>query len=619
MSTRTAPSIPDDAPFSTEQKAWLNGMFAGLYSTQEVDPAAMGGAAGDGAAAAPTGTVTVLYGTQTGNAEGLARRTTDAAEEQGFQTECSGLDSYDVADLAEDDFVLIVTSTYGDGDMPDNAQLFWDELSSDDAPALDGLQYSVLALGDSSYPDFCAAGKNVDRRLEELGAERFAPRVDCDVDYEDPFEEWLETVLEELMDRAADGDGVPAGRSGDGAVQTPSVSPSGDGAAPAEENVEVAESGPSYSKNNPFPATLLTSRVLNDEGSNKETRHVEISLAGSGLSYEVGDAMGIVPSNCPRLVDDFIDALGFSGGEIVPGSGGEEICLREALLSHYEIGSNVPTDLLETVAAITGDDELEALLDPDARDERQEFLWGRGVIDFVTDYPEVDWNPAEFVDLLRPLTPRLYSIASSPELHPNTLHTTVAAVRYSAYGRSRKGVCSTFLADRLQPGTSVPVYLQPNNHFGLPDEPARPMIMVGPGTGIAPFRAFLQERRAHDAPGKNWLFFGEQHEDTDFLYEDELTGMVEGGTLDRLDTAFSRDQDEKVYVQHRMLEQSDRLFGWLEEGAAFYVCGDRTHMAKDVDAALHRIVQEEGDLSEDEAEDYVRTLKKEGRYERDVY
>jgi sulfite reductase (NADPH) flavoprotein alpha-component len=615
MSTQTAPRIPDDAPFSGEQKAWLNGMFAGLYSTQDVDPAAMGGAAGDGAPAAPATTVTVLYGTQTGNAEGLARRTTDAAKEQGLNAECEGLGSYDVADLADDDYVLIVTSTYGDGDMPDNAALFWDELSSDDAPALDGVQFSVLALGDKSYPDFCAAGKNFDRRLEELGAERVAERVDCDIDYEDPFEEWLDTVMDELTDRI-DAD-ASAGAQGDGAMQTPSVSPSGDG-APTADDVEVSESTSSYSKNNPFSATLLENRLLTDGDSNKETRHVEVSLAGSGLDYEVGDAMGVVPSNCPTLVKDLLDALGFRGTEVVPGSDGTEVCLREALLSHYEIGSEVPTDLLDTVAERTGDEELQALLGSEARDEREEFLWGRGVIDFVVEYP-VDWDPDEFVELLRPLTPRLYSIASSPELYPNTIHTTVGAVRYNSYGRNRKGVCSTFLADRIQPGANVPIYLQPNNNFGVPEEDERPMIMVGPGTGIAPFRAFLQERRATDADGKNWLFFGEQHEDSDFLYENDLKDMEQEGTLDRLDTAFSRDQDEKVYVQHRMLEHSDRLFGWLEEGAAFYVCGDRTHMAKDVDAALHRIVQDEGDMSEDEAENYVQTLKKEGRYERDVY
>ncbi len=607
--TQTAPHIPDNAPFTPEQKAYLNGMFAGLYSTQEVDES-LAGDGGDGAGDDTT-TISVLYGTQTGNAEGLANRTTDALAEQGLNAECTGLGSYDAADLANEEYVLVVTSTYGDGEMPDNAQIFWDELSSDDAPSLDGLQYSVLALGDTSYPDFCQAGKDIDARLEELGGERFAERVDCDVDYEDPFEEWLETVMDELGELL----GEEADVSGDGAMESTGM-PSGDG-APA--NPEAAAAAATYSEDNPFPATLLKSRVMNDEGSNKETRHVEISLAGSGMSYEVGDAMGVVPSNCPQLVDDFIEALGFSGTEFVPGSSGEEVPLREALLSHYEIGADVPNDLLETVATMSSDEEVATVVEEADRDEREEFLWGRGVIDFVTDYPDVDWDPEEFVEQLRPLTPRLYSIASSPEVYPNAIHTTVAAVRYDAYGRDRKGVCSTFLADRVQPGASVPIYLQPNNHFGLPEEPERPIIMVGPGTGIAPFRAFLQERRANDAPGENWLFFGEQHEDSDFLYEEELKEMAENDTLDHLSTAWSRDQDEKEYVQHKMLEASDELFGWLEDGAFFYVCGDREYMADDVDQALHTIIEEEGDMSAEEAEDYVQTLKKEGRYQRDVY
>lgn len=624
MPTQTAPHIPENAPFSTEQRAWLNGMFAGLYSSQDVDPS---GLTGDGAGARTArSTVTVLYGTQTGNAEGLAERAGEVFEENGYAPTVVGMGDVEVEALTDVERLLVVTSTYGEGDMPDPAKPFWDELSSEDAPDMDGLEYSVCGLGDSSYLDFCEAGKKVDRRLEELGGERIADREDCDVDYEGPFTEWLETVLEE-MPRADDAgeEGGTAGVGGDGAVAGAGLGPGGDGAAAAAEPAASTgrssggPSGPSYSKNNPFPATLLANRVLNGEGSSKETRHVEVALTGSDLSYEVGDALGIVPANCPRLVDQVIRAMGESGGEPVVGRGGDPVPLREALLSHVEIGSEVPPALLEMVADRTGDAELARLTDPEAREERREFLWGREVRDFLLEYPDLEWDAAELVDALRPLTPRLYSISSSPAVHPNSVHTTVAAVRYEAHGRDRKGVCSTYLADRVQVGGTVPIYLQSNSHFGLPEEGDRPIVMVGPGTGIAPFRAFLQERRANGAEGRNWLFFGERHEETDFLYREELEQMTADGHLDRLDTAFSRDQEEKVYVQHRMREHADELFGWLEDGAVFYVCGDVTRMARDVDAALHEVIETEGGMSEEEAEAYVREIKSNGRYQRDVY
>ena len=373
-----------------------------------------------------------------------------------------------------------------------------------------------------------------------------------------------------------------------------------------------------YSRKNPFPAPLITNRKLNGSGSSKDTRHFEFSLEGSGLRYEAGDALGVWPTNCPELVGEILRALDCEGAEPVSGKDGQAVSIADALFSHYEI-TKIPQAFLQAFAQRSRDAELLKLTAPGVNGELTKFLWGREIIDLLLAFPSVKFPPEEFVGLLRKLQPRLYSISSSPKAQGGQVHLTTAIVRYESLGRARKGVCSTFLAERVAGNSPVPVFVHHNKQFRPPAEPQIPMILVGPGTGIAPFRAFLQERRAIGATGRNWLFFGDQHAATDFLYRDELEMFQRDGILNRFDTAFSRDQAEKIYVQDRMLEQARELFAWLEEGAHFYVCGDAKRMAKDVDAALHEVIVRAGGRTPEQAADYVRQLQAAKRYQRDVY
>ncbi|MBI5396627.1 MAG: sulfite reductase subunit alpha [Verrucomicrobia bacterium] len=592
QTTDLIPVIPETAPFTAEQRAWLNGFFAGLFSRQPAAPPP----APSGASAAPLLTLTVLFGSQTGNAEGLARKIANDASRRGFAPTVQDMGEYPPENLKTERHLLIVTSTYGDGEPPDNAKALWEFLSSDQATKLPELKFSVLALGDSNYAKFCACGKNFDRRLEELGAHRVHPRVDCDVEFEEPFGEWLTGALGALASHTSP---VPAAAH----HSPPATHP------PAP---------PAYSRNNPFRATLTVNRLLNGDGSGKETRHFEISLEGSGLRYEAGDSLAVLPTNCPSLVDELLRTLDCDGEEAVLSPGGAELALHNALLHHCDI-RRVPAPLLRAVAERAGDAALTALLAPGAERELEKWLHGREIIDLLLGFPAAKFQPKEFVELLKKLQPRLYSISSGPKIHPASVHLTVAVVRYTAHDRARKGACSTFLSDRTTPGTTVPVFVHTNKAFRPPADGERGMIMVGPGTGIAPFRAFLQERRATGAKGGNWLFFGDQRAATDFLYRDELEAMQRDGLLTRLDTAFSRDQAEKIYVQHRMLENAAELFAWLEAGAHFYVCGDAARMAKDVDAALHQVIERAGSMSAEQAAAYVKRLQAAKRYARDVY
>ncbi len=604
MSQQTAvPFVPPTAPFNAQQRAWLNGYFAGLTS--------FAGTATEsaGAIAAPAAKkpLLVLYGSQTGTAEGVAKKLGKESVQRGFDAKVLEANACALDELVKAERVLLVTSTWGDGDAPDNAMQFFTALHSPEAPKLEAVSFSVLALGDKSYSDFCGAGKKFDARLEQLGAKRIHPRVDCDLDYETGVREWMAAVLPAL---SACGDLSAPSLASDSTIVVRDLAMEEDRAASGEART--------YSRNNPFPARLLVNRLLTGEGSAKEVRHFAIGLEDSGLNYEVGDALGIVPTNCPALVSDILAALGCDGEEAVKAPDGGETSFRNALLRKYQI-TQPTTSLLEAIAERAHSTELKNLLAPANKAALEKHLHGREVLDFLIAHPLARFTPPEFVALLRKLNPRLYSIASSPKAHPGEVHLCVGIVRYQSYGRNRKGVCSTLLADRIEGETPVPTFVQTSHGFRLPPSGETSVIMVGPGTGIAPFRAFLEERRVTEARGRNWLFFGDQKRATDFLYRDELETMFKDGVLTKLDLAFSRDQAEKIYVQHRMSEHAKELWSWLEDGAHFYVCGDAKRMAKDVDAALHEVIQKAGGKSPEQAAAYVAQLKSAKRYQRDVY
>jgi sulfite reductase (NADPH) flavoprotein alpha-component len=573
------PQLLHDAPYSEAQRAWLSGFFAGMYTHSRQNAGAV--------SSTTARTVNILYGSQTGTAESLANDAATMAKTHGLKAVVNSMDAIDSEAFASMDTVLIVTSTYGEGEMPDNAQMLWEAVSADTMPRLEKLQYSVLALGDTSYDLFCQAGIDWDNRLAELGASRFYERVDCDVDYEAPAESWMRSVIPQLSGSAVD-----------------------------EENDDTVAT-PQYSRKNPFPASLLVNRLLTDENSSKETRHYEISIAGSDLSYEAGDALCVLPTNCPELVGNIIQSIGCKGDELEPVNG-EATRLQDALRNQFEI-KTPSKELVQEIATRSGNQELNGILNTGDKDQLANYLWGRDILDLLRQNPDVEFTAAEFLALLKPLQHRAYSISSSGKMYPDTVHLTVASVRYNSHDRDHKGVCSTFLADLVDEKTEVRCFFTPNKVFRVPEDNTLPMIMVGPGTGIAPFRAFLQERQYRKATGKNWLFFGDRHSATDFIYREELEILQTNGILTRLDVAFSRDQAEKVYVQDKMREYGAELFEWLEQGGYFFVCGDAYHMAKDVDKALLDVIAEQGKLTESQAIDYVNQLKKTKRYVRDVY
>jgi sulfite reductase (NADPH) flavoprotein alpha-component len=580
----TVPLIPDSAPFSSEQRAWLNGFFAGMFSRTPL----AGGVTSLREPSAPLIPLTILFGSQTGTAEGLAKQAAKEAGKRGFAASVLDMAQTDAAKLAAEKNVLVIVSTYGEGEPPDSAKPLHTALGQAGAPSLASIRFSVCALGDTNYTQFCQCGKDFDVHFEKLGATRVTPRVDCDLDYEEPFTQWLDTALSTLSSEV-------------GRVTPDAPSP---GRTTSSDTTDEETSA--YSKKNPFPALLLTSKNLNAPGSGKQVHHVEFSLEGSGLVYEAGDALGVFAQNCPEHVNDVLHALGCDGEEAITAPDGSTTSLRRALTELYDLGKP-PAELVALYGAssnLSGGTAVAL----------------HHVVDAILASPGVKIAPTDFVRTLKKLQPRLYSISSSPKAHAGQVHLTVGAVRYEKDGRARKGVCSTFLADRAPPGAMrVGVFVHSNNAFRPPANGDLPMIMVGPGTGIAPFRAFLHERLATGAKGKNWLLFGDQRATTDFLYRDELEALQKSGALTRLDTAFSRDQAEKIYVQHRMLEAATELYAWLEAGAHFYVCGDASRMAKDVDAALHQVVERAGGKTAAQAADYVQALKTAKRYARDVY
>ncbi len=576
-----APYIPQNTPFTDTQRAWLSGFFAGMHSHMLRSPGS--------SKQADARALHILFGTQTGNCESLANDAANCAKTHGLAPIVKSMDAVEIGQLAQMHYLLIITSTYGAGAMPDNAEMLWAAANSAAAPRLENVNYSVLALGDTSYDEFCKAGIDWDNRLTELGAKRVYDRVDCDVDFETAAENWISSVIPLLAE---------------GAVTIAVV----DIDQPSVKSV--------YNRKHPFPAKLQVNRLLTAPGSSKETRHYELSLAGSGLSYEAGDALCVIPTNCPELVAALLKALNCSGAEDEPVNG-ELLTLAEALRTHFEI--KLPSkELLAEIANRSGDQELNALLAGD-KEKLSAYLWGRDILDLLLQFPGVEFSAAEFLRLLKPLQHRAYSISSSGKQYPDSVHLTVASVRYTALGREHKGVCSTYLADLAELDSAINIFFTPNHTFRVPSDDSLPMIMVGPGTGIAPFRAFLQERAFRQAKGKNWLFFGDRNAASDYLYREEIEAMQASGLLTRLDLAFSRDQAEKIYVQDRMREHGAEIWAWLQEGGYFFVCGDAYHMAKDVDLALHQLIETHGGKTAAEAVEYVNQLKKDKRYVRDVY
>lgn len=596
------PTLPAQTPLSPETHAWLDGVLAGLFS-RRID---FDGAPTTAAALSPDSSgrpLLLLWASQTGTAEEYSQTCLSHLKGAGLTVAEHSMDSFTVDRLPAEADVLIVSSTTGDGEAPDNGATFWDSLVAESVPGLNGIRYAVLAFGDSSYADFCGHGRKIDERLSELGATRLLDRVDCEPDYEDEAASWLDAVVVCLRN---DDTATPSNKGGPVAPTT---------ARPMEQTTQEATPA-RFSKKSPLVTTVVRNRVLNSRGSMKDVRQLGFHLPDGTLDYEVGDALGVWPRNSDSFVDEWLLATGLDGDTNVDLSGTGAMTLRTALRSHLEIARATP-DLLKFIHRRTAVDDLEAMLHPDNKHALLDWMWGRQSIDVLAAHP-VRASAEDWLGVLKPLQPRLYSISSSPKENPNEVQVTVSAVRYNVHGVPRRGVCSTYLADHAA-NDEVGIFVQKSSHFKPPDDPTTPMIMVGPGTGVAPFRAFLHERRALGHTGRNWLFFGEQHADTDFYYRDELTEMMRDGALSRLDVAFSRDQKDKVYVQDRMREHGAELWNWIARGAHFYVCGDASRMAKDVDAALKGVVAQHGKLAPSSAEAYVKALAAEKRYVRDVY
>ena len=534
----------------------------------------------------------ILFGTESGNSENLAELTLNKAKDLGIDARLINMADTNASSLEEMTNLLVLISTWGEGEPPESAEEFYNQLMNNDALNLKNLNYGVLALGDTSYELFCQTGKDLDTRLEKLGAKRLIKRVDCDVDFDEDYNKWSEEAFKALSSLSISRNKLLNG------------------------NDKVINEI-SYSRKNPYESLLKEKINLNATGSSKQTMHLEFDLKNSGLKYNVGDSLAVQPENPDELIEKILDQLKLDP-ETTIAIKDDKYLLKNALKTQLDI-TTLSIPFLKRYNEIANNKKLKKLIEDPDNTPLKEYMYGRDILDVFTDFPALKIEPQPFVDLLRKLPPRLYSISSSQKAHPNSVHLTVGVVRYNTNNRDRIGICSTFLSDRIELDSAAKIFVTPNKNFKLPQNSDAPIIMVGPGTGIAPFRAFLQERKSIKAKGKNWLFFGDQHFLFDFLYQSEWQAYQKEGILTKIDLAFSRDQKEKVYVQDKMRDSSKELFNWIDSGAYFYVCGDASRMAKDVDIALHEIISKEAAISSEEAVEYVKNLKKEKRYLRDVY
>jgi len=581
------------ADYSSLQLAWASGYLAAKSEqgqNAQIAPSAPAVAAK---------TLTILYASQTGNAKGVASKLEQSAKAAGINVVLKNIADYKAKALKNESHLLIVASTNGEGEAPDDAIEFHEYLLGKKAPKLPNLSYSVLALGDSSYEFFCQTGKDFDERLKALGAKQVTARVDCDVDYDSDCESWTASIVDSLKDE---------------------LTQSAAGLAPVINIGDLPTAGAEsqYSKQNPFEAEFSLSQKITGRDSAKDVRHIEIDLGESGLTYQVGDALGVWFENDADLVADLIATLSLTGEEKIKlkvNGANQVFTLTDALTTQLEITQTAPA-FVEFWAKISGDKALTKIAAD--KNTAREYAGEHQIID-VVKAAKTEIDPQFFVESLRKITPRLYSIASAQAEVEEEVHLTVGLVSFDANGEARTGGASSFLANRLEEGQKVRVFVEHNDNFRLPQSDDTPVIMIGPGTGVAPFRAFMQEREARDANGDNWMFFGDQTFTQDFLYQVEWQNYLKSGLLTRMDVAFSRDQAEKVYVQDRLKEQASDVFAWLERGAHLYICGDANRMAKDVHQTLVEIIQEHGKLSAEQAEDYLKSLRSNKRYQKDVY
>jgi len=568
-----------------EQRIWLNGYLSAPLATINTIAEEVA------STVTPiTKTVTILYGSQTGNSQGLAEKYASALKSNDVDVTVSSLAKFKPNNLKKLTNLLLIVSTHGEGDPPDQAIQFYEFLHSKRAPKLENLHYSVLALGDSSYEFFCKTGKDFDEQFAKLGATRIVSRTDCDVDYDDAAAQWFTAVQKELLQQA-------------------------DVAATLETTDQTVQGDSTYSRKNPFYAEVLESINLNGRGSNKETRHVELSIEGTNFYFKPGDSIGILPENDEKLVDALLTALQFDPQTEVSVFD-EKVSIREVLQKKLEI-TVLSKPLLQKIGAYTVHKEFTKLVE-DAN-AWKDYAKGRDLLDVAEDFAPFSWNAQQFVELLRKIPARLYSIASSQKANNEEVHLTIGKVSYETNGRQRLGVCSGSVAERIQIGDTLPIYVHTNPNFRLPEQQDTPLIMIGAGTGVAPYRAFLEEREELGIEGKAWLIFGDQHFVTDFLYQTDWQRWLASGTLTQMDVAFSRDTDKKIYVQHKIEENAATFYEWLEQGAVIYVCGDEKAMAADVDATIHRLIEQQGKKTPEEAKAFVNELKQQNRYQRDVY